>query len=53
MSTYEGEIPGAKIEECGNYKEHDLEGCRKDAAEYLAVVEKLTPADMRYTYYLD
>ena len=52
MSTYEGEIPGAKVEECGNYKEHDLAACNKDAADYLAVVEKLTPADMRYTYYL-
>ena len=52
MSSYEGEIPGTKPEECGNYREHDLAGCRKEAAEYLKVLEKLTPEDMQYKYYL-
>ena len=53
MASYEGEIPGAREEECGNYREHSLEGCRKEAAEYLKVLEPLTVGDMRYTYYLD
>ena len=53
MAAYEGEIPGAKEEECGNYREHSLEDCRKEAAEYLEVLEKLTTADMHYEYYLD
>ena len=53
MAAYEGEIPGAKEEECGNYREHSLEDCRKEAAEYLEVLEKLTTADMHYEFYLD
>ena len=53
MSTYEGEIPGARVEECGNYQEHDLPDCRREAAEYLTVIEPLTADDMHYTYYLD
>ncbi len=52
MSEYEGDIPGASIEECGNYLDQDLEGCRAEASAYLAVLEGLTPGDMRYTYYL-
>ena len=53
MATYEGEIPGAKEEECGNYREHDLAECRREAALYLEVLEKLTVDDMHYSYYLD
>ena len=53
MAAYEGEIPGAKAEECGNYLEHDLKGCNEEAAKYLEVLKKLTPADMRYKYYLE
>ena len=53
MSTFEGEIPGAKEPECGNYLDHDLEGCRVEAAKYLEVLEKLTVDDMKYKYYLD
>ena len=53
MATYEGEIPGAKIEECGNYLEHDLADCRREAAAYLEVLETLTVDDMHYSYYLD
>ena len=53
MSVYEGEIPGAREEECGNYLDHDLKGCNEEAAKYVEVLRKLTPADMHYTYYLD
>ena len=52
MRDFEGEIPGGKIEECGNYLDHDLQACKKDAAEYLKVLEGLTPEDMRYQYFL-
>lgn len=52
MAEFEGEIPGAKIEECGNYQDHDLEGCRREAKAYLEVLEKLNPEDMRYKWYL-
>ena len=53
MASYEGEIPGTKPEECGNYREHDLAGCRREAAAYLTVLEKLHPEDMEYQYYLE
>lgn len=53
ITTFEGEIPGAKEPECGNYLDHDLEGCRAEAAKYLEVLEKLTVEDMKYKYYLD
>ncbi len=35
------EIPGSRREECGNYKEHDLSGAKKECAAYLAVLEAL------------
>ncbi len=53
MRDFEGDVPGAKEEECGNYRDHDLEGCRAEASKYLEVLDKLTAADMHYTYYLD
>lgn len=52
MANFSGEIPGAKEEECGNYLDHDLKGCSEEAKKYLEVLEKLTPEDMRYKYYL-
>ena len=53
ITTFEGEIPGAKEAECGNYLDHDLEGCKVEAAKYLEVLDKLTVDDMKYKYYLD
>lgn len=53
ITTFEGEIPGAKEPECGNYLDHDLEGCRIEAAKYVEVLDKLTVEDMQYKYYLD
>ena len=35
-----GEIPGNKREECGNYLEHDLDGARKEIANYLLLLEE-------------
>ena len=53
IAAFEGEIPGAKLEECGNYQDQDLEGCRREAAEYLKVLEGLQVGDMKYSHYLD
>ena len=53
MAHYDGEIPGAKVEECGNYQDHDLKGCNEEATKYVEVLKKLTPDDMKYSYYLD
>lgn len=45
---FEGEIPGAKRRECGNYLEHDLPGARAEAASYAAVLAWCTPETMVY-----
>lgn len=45
---FEGEIPGAKRRECGNYLEHDLPGARAEAAAYAAVLARCTPETMTY-----
>lgn len=39
ISRFEGEIPGSRREECGNYREHDLEGARVTARDMLQVLE--------------
>lgn len=53
IAAFEGDIPGAKLEECGNYLDQDLDGCRREAAEYLKVLSGLRVEDMRYSHYLD
>jgi S-ribosylhomocysteine lyase len=32
------EIPGASEKECGNYKEHDLAGAKREISEYLKII---------------
>lgn len=39
MAEFTGEIPRAKKIECGNYLDHDLEDCKREAAAYLSVIE--------------
>lgn len=41
LSKYEGEIIGATIEECGNYKFHDLIGAKQIAETYLETLNKI------------
>lgn len=38
IASYEGGIPGASEKECGNWKEHDLNGAKSIAARYLNVI---------------
>lgn len=38
IGKYENEIPGTKPKECGNYKEHNLQGAKKLAVDYLEVI---------------
>ena len=47
-ADFEGEIPGAKQIECGNYLEHDLPGAKAEAAAYVRVLENVTPETMVY-----
>lgn len=47
-AEFEGEIPGNKRWECGNYLEHDLSAAKKEAAEMLEVLKNWTKEDMDY-----
>lgn len=47
-AAFEGEIPGAKKRECGNYLEHDLDGARREAQAYAGVLAAWTTERMTY-----
>lgn len=44
----EGEVPGSKKRECGNYLSHDLEGAKSLAKSYYEVIKDLAPKDLEY-----
>lgn len=48
IKDFDGEIPGNKREECGNYKEHDLDGARLVAEDMQKVLEDWTEEKMKY-----
>lgn len=49
IAAYEGEIPGAKPKDCGNWTLHDLEAARRDASRFLhEVLEHMEEENMRY-----
>ena len=48
IASYDGEIPGASAAECGNYREHSLDGAKAEAAHYLPVIENTTADDLVY-----
>ncbi len=48
ISRFEGEIPGAKKIECGNYLDHDLWQAKKDAAAYEVVLSNWSEEKMAY-----
>lgn len=45
---FSGEIPGSKREECGNYKEHDLDSAKAAAGVMIEVLENWSTEDMGY-----
>lgn len=47
-ADFEGEIPGAKRIECGNYLEHDLPGAKREAAAFVETLKGCSPATMTY-----
>jgi S-ribosylhomocysteine lyase len=48
ISKFEGEIPGSQPRECGNYREHDLEGAKRTAADMLTVLETWSEEQLAY-----
>lgn len=48
IRDFEGEIPGSKKEECGNYLDHDLDGAKKLGADMCSVLKEWTKSDLIY-----
>lgn len=52
IAAYEGEIPGATEPECGNYREQDLLGAKREAAAMIQVLQNWTAEKLAYPAYL-
>ena len=50
VSEYNGERPGIKKEECGNYLDHDLKKAKNYAYEYYNVIKHYTVEQLDYDY---
>ena len=49
VAEYEGEVPGAAPQDCGNYLLHDLPMAKWESAKYLhEVLEQMTEGNMNY-----
>lgn len=48
IKDFTGEIPGTSAKECGNYKEHDLDGAKEIAADMAKVLENWTEQKLYY-----
>ena len=48
IAKFEGDVPGVSAIECGNYRDHDLDGAKKEAADQLEILKSWTTADMIY-----
>ncbi len=45
---FRGDIPGVSERECGNYRDHDLDGAVKEAEIYKNVLKNITVNDIYY-----
>lgn len=48
IADFDGEIPGSRRKECGNYLEHDLVGAKVTARDMLCVLDNWTDEKMNY-----
>lgn len=48
IRSFEGEVPGVSAEECGNYKDHDLDGAKKEAEIIYEVVKNWKTENLVY-----
>ena len=48
IASFDGEIPGNKRHECGNYLEHDLNGAKVVARDMLFVLKDWNESKMHY-----
>ena len=44
IASHDGSMFGATRKECGNYLEHDVEGAKREAADYLSALEGTVPS---------
>lgn len=47
-ANFNGEIPGVSEKECGNWRDHDLEGAKKEAAAMCEVLKDWTVEGLSY-----
>ena len=48
IAAYEGEIPGVSAAECGNYRDHELEGAKKEGKDQVEVLKNWTVEKLIY-----
>ena len=48
IDGFEGEIPGSRRKECGNYLDHDLPGAKAVASDMCEVLRAWTPEKLAY-----
>ena len=48
IASFDGEIPGVSAAECGNYRDHSLEGAKKEAELFLPVIKNVTVDSLKY-----
>ena len=48
VADYEGEIPGVSAIECGNYRDHDLAGAKKEGKNQVEVLKNWTVEKLIY-----
>ena len=48
IAAFEGEVPGVSAVECGNYRDHSLEGAIKEAKVFLPVINEVTTDKLEY-----
>ncbi|MBR2877310.1 MAG: S-ribosylhomocysteine lyase [Clostridia bacterium] len=48
IAEFKGEIPGVSAIECGNYRDHDLEGAKKEGLDQFNVLKNWTVEKMIY-----
>lgn len=48
IRNYEGEIPGASEKECGNWRDHDLTGAKKEGEMISEVLKNWRSANLYY-----
>jgi S-ribosylhomocysteine lyase len=49
VGSYTGEIPGTTLIECGNYLDHNLNGAREEAKEFVKIIGNYHADQLNYS----